>query len=143
MLEDVDTGRVVERKYVMARKLLSRTVAAAGFIGAIHVFMVWGQVPSPEAWILGAIIYAALIAVMLSSRSLIDKCAIYAMFVVIAVIGGLTICPCTHSEVALSLPAGLITLWLFHIAKRVLPAAWSATTVNRHPETDADQNVSA
>ena len=67
MLEDVDTGRVVERKYVLARKLLSRTVAAAGFIGAIHVFMVWGQVPSPEAWILGAIIYAALIAVMLAT----------------------------------------------------------------------------
>lgn len=40
----------------MAQNWLARTGAAFGFIGAIHAFMVWGRVPSPEAWILGAII---------------------------------------------------------------------------------------
>jgi hypothetical protein len=106
----------------------ARIGGAAIMVVVVHAFMVWFAVPRPAAWYLGAIIYAGLIAVMFSRRSLVDKFGIYFVFVVVTVVGALTVCPCAGAHFVLAPIAGLMALALVHLVKFILPTASTDVT---------------
>lgn len=96
-----------------------RTDAILGalvIVGIVHYFMIFFEVPTPDAWALGAVIDAALVSVLFSNWPLIDKVGVYCMFFVVTLVGALTVCPCTAAHFILAPPAGLAVLGLFHLA---------------------------
>lgn len=99
----------------------ARIGGAAIMVAVVHAFMVWFAVPRPAAWYLGAIIYAGLIVVMFSRRSLVEKIGVYFVFAVVTVVGALTVCPCTGAHFVLAPIAGLMALAVVHLVKFLLP----------------------
>lgn len=104
----------------MSRQWLLRIIGAFAMVAVVHAFMLGFKVPTPEAWYLGAIIYAALVAVLFSKRSIIDKLGIYVVFAVVTIVGALTVCPCTGAQFVATPLAGLATLGIIHRLKRLL-----------------------
>jgi hypothetical protein len=107
----------------MARWIL-RTIAAVAMVGVVHAFMVGLDLPSPAAWVLGAMIYAGLVGVLFAQRPIADKIAFYAVFVVVTLVGAATVCPCTGAHFFLAPIAGLMTLGLAHHLKMFMPEGW-------------------
>ena len=103
-------------------------------VGVVHAFMVFFSVPKPAAWYLGTMIYGGLVAVLFSQKSLIDKLGIYFVFVVVTIVGALTVCPCTGAHFFCALAAGLMALGLVHGVKRMVP--------QRHPSGAEHQGAS-
>jgi hypothetical protein len=101
-----------------ASKWTLRLVGAGLLIAAVHVFMLTNAVPRPAAWYLGSLIYAGLVAVLFSRRSLFDKIATYFVFVVVTIVGIFTVCPCTLGHFFLAPLAGLGAVGLVHLVKR-------------------------
>jgi hypothetical protein len=110
----------------MAPKWIVRILAAGAMISVVHAFMIGFAVPSPAAWYLGAIIYAGLVAVLFSKRSIFDKLGIYLVFVVVTVVGALTVCPCTGVHFFIAPIVGLVALGLIRGIKLVVPQRWFA-----------------
>ncbi len=113
----------------MAAKWILRIVGACGMVGVVHAFMIFYSIPRPAAWYLGAIIYAGLIAVLFSDKPLFEKLGIYFVFVVVAIVGAMTVCPCTHAHFIVAPAAGLVALGLVHGIKRLF-------TQSRHSKAD-------
>ena len=99
----------------------ARTFGAMAMVAVVHVFMLWFAVPRPAAWYLGGMIYAGLIAVLFSRRSLFDKLGIYFVFVVVTVVGALTVCPCTMAHFFVAPIAGLMAIALVHVVRFLRP----------------------
>ncbi|HEX5442718.1 MAG TPA: hypothetical protein VFW87_02765 [Pirellulales bacterium] len=97
--------------------LLLRLVGALAMVGVVHAFMVGFRVPRPAAWYLGAMMYAGLVAVLFARRSLADKLGIYFVFLVVAVVGALTVCPCTSAHFFFGPLAGLLAVAVVHRVK--------------------------
>jgi hypothetical protein len=104
----------------MTRSWMLRSVAAVGMVGVVHVFTLCLAIPSPAAWILGAMIYAGLLGVLLSHYSMIDKLRTYGLFVVVTYVGAGTVCPCTGAHFIAAPIAGLCFLGLTQGIKEFL-----------------------
>jgi hypothetical protein len=104
-----------------ARNMFLKVLGAIATILMIHGFVVWLNLPGPQALVLGAVIYAALIAVLFSRWSFLEKIRIYLVFVVMFVVGGNTLCGCTDAELFAASIAGLLTFFAVGLFKDVPP----------------------
>lgn len=116
---EIEIQRPVQRATAALRL---RFAGALAMVGVVHAFMLGFHVPRPAAWYLGAMIYAGLVAVLFARRSLADKLGTYFVFLVVAVVGALTVCPCTGAHFFFGPLAGLLALAIVHRLKLRLAA---------------------
>lgn len=106
-------------------------ICAFAMVGVVHVFIVQCQIPKPEAWWIGAMIYSGLVGVLLSRYTLLQKIGVYLMFVVVTIVGAITVCPCTGAHFVIAPIAGLIALSLFHTL-----VTWPLSILHRRMKRD-------
>ena len=100
-------------------------------VGVVFLFIVYYRIPKPDAWWIGAMIYAGLLAVLLSRYSLLQKIGVYLMFVVVTIVGTITVCPCTNVHFVFAPIAGLIVLSLFDTL-----VTWPLSTLHNRMKRD-------
>jgi hypothetical protein len=96
---------------------IRRTIGALAMVVVVHAFILIFKVPKPDAWYVGAMIYTGLVAVLFSTKSLYDKLGIYLVFLVVTIVGAVTVCPCTGAHFVLAPIAGFVALGVVHLFK--------------------------